>query len=97
LIQRPENLARHELIGLSVLVVGSTDSGLVGISGRIVDETRNTLLVETERGLKRIPKSNTSLTFILPDGQRARVSGSILISRPENRINKKMQRTRWKL
>jgi ribonuclease P protein subunit POP4 len=97
LIQRPENLARHELIGLSVLVVGSTDRGLVGISGRIVDETRNTLLVETERGLKRIPKSNTSLTFTLPDGQRVRVSGSILISRPENRINKKMQRTRWKL
>jgi ribonuclease P protein subunit POP4 len=97
LIPRPENLARHELIGLSVLVVGSTDRGLVGISGRIVDETRNTLLVETERGTKRIPKSNTSLTFTLPDGQRARVSGSILISRPENRINKKMQRTRWKL
>jgi ribonuclease P protein subunit POP4 len=97
LILRPENLARHELIGLSVLVVGSTDRGLVGISGRIVDETRNTLLVETERGTKRIPKSNTSLTFTLPDGQRARVSGSILISRPENRINKKMQRTRWKL
>lgn len=97
MIQKPENLARHELIGLSVSVDGSTDSGLVGISGRIVDETRNTLLVETERGTKRIPKSNTSLTFTMPDGQRARVSGSILISQPENRINKKMQRTRWKL
>lgn len=97
MIRRPENLARHELIGLSVSVDGSTDSGLVGISGRIVDETRNTLLVETERGTKRIPKSNTSLTFTMPDGQRARVSGSILISQPENRINKKMQRTRWKL
>jgi len=97
LIPRPENLARHELNGLSVQVVGSTERGLVGISGMIVDETRNTLLVDTERGTKRIPKSNTSLTFTLPDGQKARVSGSILISQPENRINKKMQRTRWKL
>ena len=97
MIPRPENLARHELNGLSVLVVGSTERGLVGISGMIVDETRNTLLVDTERGTKRIPKSNTSLTFTLPDGQKARVSGSILISQPENRINKKMQRTRWKL
>ena len=97
MIPRPENLARHELIGLSVIVAESTNKGLVGISGRIVDETRNTLLVETERGTKRIPKSNTSLTFTLPDGRRARVSGSILISQPENRINKKMQRTRWKL
>ena len=97
MIQRPENLARHEMIGLSVFVAGSTNRDLVGISGRIVDETRNTLLVETEHGTKRIPKSNTSLTFTLPDGQKARVSGSILISQPENRINKKMQRTRWKL
>ena len=97
MIPRPENLARHELNGLSVKVVGSTERGLVGISGMIVDETRNTLLVDTERGTKRIPKSNTSLTFTLPDGQRVRVSGSILISQPENRINKKMQRTRWKL
>ena len=97
MIPRPENLARHELNGLSVLVVGSTERGLVGISGMIVDETRNTILVDTERGTKRIPKSNTSLTFTLPDGQKARVSGSILISQPENRINKKMQRTRWKL
>ena len=85
------------MIGLSVFVAGSTNRDLVGISGRIVDETRNTLLVETEHGTKRIPKSNTSLIFTLPDGQRARVSGSILISQPENRINKKMQRTRWKL
>ena len=97
MIPRPENLARHELNGLSVQVVGSTERGLVGISGMIVDETRNTILVDTERGTKRIPKSNTSLTFTLPDGQKARVSGSILISQPENRINKKMQRTRWKL
>ena len=97
MIPRPENLARHELNGLSVQVVGSTERGLVGISGMIVDETRNTLLVDTERGTKRIPKSNTSLTLTLPDGQRVRVSGSILISQPENRINKKMQRTRWKL
>ena len=97
MIQRPENLARHEMIGLSVFVAGSTNRDLVGISGRIVDETRNTLLVETEHGTKRIPKSNTSLTFTLPDGQRTRITGSILISQPENRINKKIKSSRWKL
>ena len=97
MIQRPENLARHELIGLSVIVAESTDNGQVGISGMIVDETRNTFLVETERGLKRIPKSNTSLTFALQNGQKVKVSGSILISQPENRISKKIKSSRWKL
>ena len=97
MIQTPENLARHELIGLEVIVAGSTNKNLAGLSGRIVDETRNTFLVETERGLKRIPKSNTSLDFTLQNGQIVRVSGSILISQPENRINKKIKNLRWKL
>jgi ribonuclease P protein subunit POP4 len=93
----PENLARHELIGLQAVVDESTNPCLKGISGKVVDETRNTFLLETERGIKRIPKSNTSLIFTLPAGQRVRVAGSILISQPENRINKRMQKMRWKL
>jgi len=93
----PESLARHELIGLEVLVEDSLDPGLIGLSGQIVDETRNTFLLETERGIKRIAKANTSLIFTLPEGQRVKVAGSVLISQPENRITKRMQRTRWKL
>lgn len=93
----PESLARHELIGLEIEVAASTDPGLIGLSGRVVDETRNTFLMETARGCKRIAKSNTSLIFSLPDGQRVKVEASVLISQPENRISKRMQRTRWKL
>jgi len=93
----PENLTRHELIGLDVLVEASTNPSQVGISGRIVDETRNTFLLETGRKVLRISKSNTSLIFTLPEGNRVLVSGSVLISQPENRIQKRMQRTRWKL
>ncbi len=93
----PESLPRHELIGLDAQVDESIDPGLVGLSGRVVDETRNTLLLETKRSTKRIPKASTSLIFTLPDGQRVRVQGSILVSQPENRISKRMQRTRWKL
>jgi len=93
----PENIARQELIGLRVEVAESTNPGLVGIAGVVVDETRNTFLLETERGIKRIPKQNASLIFTLPDGQRVKVNASVLISQPENRISKRMQRTRWKL
>lgn len=93
----PESLARHELIGLEVLVEDSFDPGLIGLWGQVVDETRNTFLLETERGIKRIAKANTSLIFTLPEGQRVKVAGSVLISQPENRISKRMQRTRWKL
>ena len=93
----PENLARHELIGLEVEIDCSTNPSLIGRSGKVVDETRNTFLLETKRIVLRIPKSNTSLIFTLPDGQKVRIAGSVLISQPENRISKRMQRTRWKL
>ena len=93
----PESLARHELIGLDVLVESSSDPGIVGLRAQVVDETRNTFLLETERKVVRIPKKNTSLIFLLSNGQRVRVAGSILISQPEYRISKRMQRTRWKL
>lgn len=93
----PENLARHELIGLYATVDDSTNPCQRGLFGKVVDETRNTFLLETERGIKRIPKSNTSLIFTLPDGRRVRAAGSILISQPENRISKRMHKTRWKL
>jgi ribonuclease P protein subunit POP4 len=93
----PENIARHELIGLRAEVVWSSNPVLVGVSGRVVDETRNTFLVETARGERRVPKAQTSLIFTLPSGQRVRIAGSVLISQPENRIHKKMQRARWKV
>jgi len=52
----PTNLARHELIGLDVQVESNSEPGIVGLRGRIVDETRNTFLLETERKVLRIPK-----------------------------------------
>ncbi|MDD1762285.1 MAG: ribonuclease P protein component 1 [Methanothrix sp.] len=93
----PESLARHELIGLEVNVEASSDPGQIGLSGQVVDETRNTFLLETERKVVRFAKKNTSLVFTLPGGQKVRICGSVLISQPENRISKRMQKTRWKL
>ena len=93
----PENLARHELIGLEVRVAASSNPNQIGLKAQVVDETRNTFLLETKAKVLRLAKKNTSLIFTLPDGQNVRIYGSILISQPENRISKRMQRTRWKL
>jgi ribonuclease P protein subunit POP4 len=85
------------LIGLEVLVEESSNPSQIGLKAMVVDETRNTFLLETKAKVLRLAKRNTSLIFTLPDGQNVRVYGSILISKPENRISKRMQRTRWKL
>jgi ribonuclease P protein subunit POP4 len=96
-MQSPENLTRHELIGLMVTVAESTDPGLAGLSGRVVDESRNTILVDTGASEKRVPKLNSKFTFTLPDGRKVMVNGSILVSQPENRANRRIKGTRWKL
>jgi len=94
---RPDNLARHELIGLHMTVGQSSNPCQAGLTGQVIDETRNTILLETKSKAARLAKKNMSLVFTLPSGQKVGIAGSVLISQPENRISKRMQKTRWKL
>ena len=55
----PETIVRHELIGLPARVVDAASVDFVGICGRIVSETMQTLVVATESGDKRVPKADT--------------------------------------
>jgi ribonuclease P protein subunit POP4 len=87
----PQNVLRHELIGLDVLVVCASNPGHVGVSGRIIDETRNTLRIRTERGIKRIPKRCSIFRFRLPDGTAVEVNGSALEMQPEKRITMRIR------
>ncbi|CCJ36609.1 ribonuclease P protein component 1 [Methanoculleus bourgensis] len=87
----PRNVLRHELIGLDVLVARASNPGHVGVSGRIIDETRNTLVIRTERGEKRIPKRFSVFRFRLPDGTTVDVDGSSLEMQPERRITMRIR------
>lgn len=95
------NLVMHELIGLVVRVSKSSDPGKKGISGTVIDETRNTLVVETRnnKGERRVlPKAECAFRFTLPGGEGVvEVEGRAIIARPEDRT-KKMQRLmeRWR-
>ena len=78
-------LRKHELIGLSVIVREATDPTLVGLRGRVVDETRNTLLVETAKGEKRVPKKGAEFAF---GSEGVPIRGDDLLFRPEERIKR---------
>lgn len=85
----PHNLVRHELIGLKLKIDKSTDKTQKGISGTIIDETYNTLKIETEGREKTVVKENCVFVFILPDKTKVQVDGKLLVSHPEDRIKKK--------
>ncbi len=91
----PENIVRHELIGIRVKVEKSTDPTLEKLSGKVIDESYNMLIIEgKKRGEKKpkeksIPKRNSIFIFTLPNGVKVEVDGRLLVGRPEDRIKKK--------
>jgi len=89
----PHNLVRHELVSLPVKVIKSADPTQKGLSGKAIDETYNTIRIETKDGKeKTLVKGNCVFVFKLPDKTRVQVDGKLLISRPEDRIKKKFPR-----
>ncbi len=87
----PENLLWHELIGLRARVVRSRNRAHEGLRGRVVDETMKTLVLETPRGRRTIPKEDVVLELELPGGERVLVRGSSLVGRPEDRLKRRLR------
>ncbi len=78
---------RREFIGLEVEVLDSTCASFIGLKGRVVDETRNTIKVDVGGSEKVVPKDCCELLF--HEGTRThRVSGKEIKFRPEDRIKK---------
>jgi len=80
----PETLTRHELCGLDIEVVEAANPDLVGIEGRVVEETENTLVVESGDRARTVPKRGATFEFALPDGH-VLVEGNRLVARPARR------------
>ncbi len=82
------NVHAHELIGLSAKVVESTDPSFVGLSGTIVFETKNTLIVKAANKAKQIAKVVAKKIKITTPTGACFISGSSLIARPEDRVSR---------
>jgi ribonuclease P protein subunit POP4 len=90
---KPNNLTRHELIGLKVLVKNADNLDSKGISGKIVDESRNTFTIEKNGELKIIIKKDLDF-FINVNNQKIMIVGKNLVGRPEDRV-KNRRKKRW--
>ena len=73
-----------ELVGKSITIVASPHKKWIGWQGKIIDETKSSLLVSDHGTVKRLLKRN--LLFKL--GSEI-VSGTDLIKRPEERLKGK--------
>ncbi len=83
------NLVRHELIGLECEAHSKKRDTV--ITGKIIDETRNTLLMATKTGKKTVVKNEYNFVFRLPENS-VKVNGTALIGRSKERVKKKIDK-----
>ena len=84
-----ENLMSHEFIGLKTEVVDSSNKEFEGMNGTIVDETKSMFMIETNKGIKKIPKDHNKWKFTIQN-QDVVLFGSTLCKRPSDRVRLKV-------
>lgn len=84
-----KDLIYSTFIGLSVKIINSSQRKTIGLQGTIVDETKNTLSIETEDGKEvKIPKISSVFLFKTDYDEEVEVEGSKIAFRPHERAKK---------
>jgi ribonuclease P protein subunit POP4 len=86
------SVVQYEFIGLETTVVKSSNPDVVGISGKVVDETRNTLTILQDNTEKVIVKDTSVFEFVLPDKTVVEIDGKVIMGRPEDRLKRRPKR-----
>ena len=86
------DIIRSEFMGTEAKVAKSTHPNYVGISGKIIDETRNTLTILQEGKRRIIVKDSAIFHFKFSDGTTIEINGKLLAGRPEDRLKKHIRR-----
>ncbi len=90
---RAKLLPYSTFIGYEVEVINATNPSLIGIKGKVVDETKNLLIVKTEKKEVKVPKNNAVFRFYL-NNEYVDVSGWAISFRPHERPKKVKE---WRL
>jgi len=82
-----QTIVIHELSGLDVKVIASRDKNQRGIKGRVLKETKNTLVLDTRNGERQIVKKTSTFKFFY--GKKSfTVNGEEINFRPYERTEK---------
>jgi ribonuclease P protein subunit POP4 len=86
------DIIQYEFIGTEAKVSKSKHLGYVGISGKIIDETRNIFTILHEGKRKRVIKGSAVFHFKFSDGTVVEIDGKLLAGRPEDRLKRRVRR-----
>lgn len=84
---RKRDFMKQEFIGLEAEVIASSHHGYVSLKGKVIDETKNTIVIAHDGKEKVVPKPGNEFLFTYGN-EKIAVSGSEIRHRPEDRIKK---------
>ncbi|NWF87030.1 ribonuclease P protein component 1 [Candidatus Bathyarchaeota archaeon] len=86
------DIIRQEFIGTKLKVSKSNDPSYVGMSGKVIDETRDTFAILHKGKKKTVVKDLAVFHFKLSDGTVVEIDGKLLVGRPEDRLKRHIRR-----
>jgi ribonuclease P protein subunit POP4 len=86
------DIIRDEFVGTQAKITKSKDPNYVDVSGKIVDETRNTFTLLSKGKRKTVVKNLAVFNFGFSDGTVVEINGELLMGRPEDRLKKQIRR-----
>jgi ribonuclease P protein subunit POP4 len=86
------SIVQYELIGLEAKVVKCSNPHVVGLTGKVVEETRNTFTLLQGDKRKVVVKDTAIFEFVMSDGTIVELDGKLVTGRPEDRLKKRPRR-----
>jgi ribonuclease P protein subunit POP4 len=86
------DIIRGEFIGAEGKITKSRHSDYVGISGEVINETKNTFTILHAGKAKSVIKDSAVFHFKFSDGTIVEIDGKLLVGRSEDRLKKSVKR-----
>ncbi len=86
---KPRDILKHELIGLDIEIVDSSNKSLIGKKGTIIDETRNSFVLKDSNGQRIRLLKNVIVFRVKLNSALLEINGKETVGRPEDRLKKK--------
>jgi ribonuclease P protein subunit POP4 len=86
------NILKQEFIGTQSKISQSSHVDYIGLSGKVINETKNTFSILFKNKVKKIIKNAAIFRFKFCDGTIVEIDGNLLVGRPEDRLKKNIKR-----
>ena len=80
------NITKQMFIGKKIAIIDAKNKTLQGLQGIIVDETKQTFMIQENQNVKRVLKEGIVLELL---DTHVRINGDQIIGRPEERMKRK--------